>query len=265
PLQEYFESRIMLKALSCLLILATTPLVADVLTDARQLLDAKNGLVKRWETPPRLVVIHDGRFEFADLDNVLAVLDSATSLGLASQQIPRIDISNSNADPFIDMDFGFRRLDPGLEGQIRLRGGDVYTADIFVFHVPRDWAAPAMILSRSTGTGLARSYMRGRGPCYFFMRSNADGLYLSTIFIDPDMTFSFEDCLYEELAQAMGIMHDVQDTPYFTFDNKPGVVDRTYDLAMLRALYDPAFESGTPVDQVVDRFRDILVGQGLLP
>jgi len=99
---------------------------------------------------------------------------------------------------------------------------------------------------------LQRQYLQGQGPCFYATASNNGGMINGMIFISPTEAADFvEDCVYEELVHAMGLVNDADNTPWFTFDNLPGHKPRDYDERLLRALYDPRVSTGSTVDDVV--------------
>lgn len=66
-------------------------------------------------------------------------------------------------------------------------------------------------------------------------------------------------CLFEEIYQSFGVFNDYTDSAYFSFNNRIEPKDISfYDRALLRALYDPEFTSGTPAFSVVNRLMENL-------
>ncbi len=102
----------------------------------------------------------------------------------------------------------------------------------------------------------------------FRRRANRDRLRWSeqrtlgrtAIFIPVD-TFpqDIRDCLHEELGQALGPANDLYRLPdtVFNDDNFHGILT-PFDMLMLRALYDPALNSGQPRQVVAARIGPIL-------
>ncbi len=84
------------------------------------------------------------------------------------------------------------------------------------------------------------------------MLSNDESIHFGTILIaptiDPDMQRA---CIYEEMVQAMGLMNDAHESPFFTFDNLLEDKSRDYDRRLLAALYDAEVQNGDAVEKVL--------------
>lgn len=71
--------------------------------------------------------------------------------------------------------------------------------------------------------------------------------------------FIFQDCIYEELLQALGPINDDDDLPWTMFNDEVqmGFFD-IYDQYLLNILYDPRIRAGMTSDQVKELLPQIL-------
>jgi len=128
------------------------------------------------------------------------------------------------------------------------------SANVFVFVVSPPLASHFMVLTAwgRSSTALPRAYVQGRGPCYFNVLSNAESIQFGTILMGPELDGEMSRaCIYEEMVQAMGLVNDAQDSPFFTFDNLVPEKPRDYDMRLLSALYHPSVVTGDAVDKVL--------------
>lgn len=226
------------------------------LDDVRAIINAKNGTIKRWERTPSLVVIHDHPMTRDVFAPTLDLIQRATQLDMPEPRF--IDLAQNFAPDAFYRDTRFRLdlMQDGYRNHMVLGGisPDPLDAQIFVFFLSPQIASHFMILT-SVGhhnLSLQRQYLQGQGPCFYATASNSGGMINGMIFISPTEAADFvEDCVYEELVQAMGLVNDADDTPWFTFDNLPGSKPRDYDERLLRALYDPSVRTGSTVEEVV--------------
>ncbi|WP_161861754.1 DUF2927 domain-containing protein [Algicella marina] len=94
------------------------------------------------------------------------------------------------------------------------------------------------------------------------------------IFVPTDSTpQDIRDCLHEEIGQALGPANDIYRLPDSVFnDDNFHAILTSFDMLMLRTLYDPALRSGMPrsaaarvVPQVLDRINPAGRGVGNQP
>lgn len=80
------------------------------------------------------------------------------------------------------------------------------------------------------------------------------------IFIPADVSpQEIRDCLHEELAQALGPVNDLYDLNESVFnDDNFHTILTGYDMAILRAFYDPALKSGMSPDAVAAALPGVL-------
>jgi Protein of unknown function (DUF2927) len=71
--------------------------------------------------------------------------------------------------------------------------------------------------------------------------------------------FTFLDCAYEELLQALGPINDTSSVPWTMFNDKVsmGFFD-VYDQYILNVLYDPRIKAGMTVEEVRAALPDVL-------
>lgn len=240
-----------------LLLPLTTARASDDMSDAAIIINAKANSVKKWNYPPRFVVIHDQPVDHDFFENVTGFIREATGLGVLSPEY--VDLSG---DRISDRFFTASRYQPRTVGEGRMTSElliagreDLHlTANIFVFIVSPPLASHFMVLTSygRSSSSLPRAYVQGEGPCYFNILSNAESIHFGTILIAPGLDGAFtQACIYEEMVQAMGLVNDAPDSPFFTFDNLSDHKPRDYDLRLLSALYHPSVSTGDAVEKVV--------------
>lgn len=234
------------------------PAAADDLEDARTIVTAKANTVKKWQYPPRFVIVHDQPVDRAAFGEVTDFIVATT--GLAIEQPTFINLTDAGFDPrfYTASRYSPRKTEEGRMTSdllIALKEDMELSANIFVFMVSPRLASHFIALTdygRFSGS-LTRGYVQGNGPCYFKVLSNSESIQFGTILIAPSIDADMQRaCIYEEMVQAMGLMNDAQDSPFFTFDNLVADKPRDYDQRLLAALYDPRIRNGDAVDKVLD-------------
>lgn len=233
---------------------------ADDLTDAAVIINAKANSVKKWRYPPQFVVVHDQPVDREAFDEVTGFISQATGLDLPAPQY--VDLSGDALDDrfFTASRYTPRNDAPGrMTSDLLIAGREdlMLSANVFVFVVSPPLASHFMILTSygRSSSSLPRAYVQGTGPCYFNILSNAESIHFGTILIAPGLDGAFtRACIYEEMVQAMGLVNDAQDSPFFTFDNLAPAKPRDYDLRLLTALYHPSVATGDAVTKVIDLY-----------
>ena len=250
--------KIVLVFLACVLLLPlTSARAADDLTDAAVIINAKAETVKKWRFPPRFVVVHDRPVDRDAFDETTDFIRRATGLNVPAPEY--IDLSGDRlGDRFYTASrYKPRRIEAGqMTTDLLIAGREdlMLSANVFVFVVSPPLASHFMVLTAwgRSSTALPRAYAEGTGPCYFNVLSNHESIQFGTILIAPGMESEFtRACIYEEMVQAMGLVNDAHDSPFFTFDNLAPAKPRDYDQRLLSALYHPSVETGDAVDKVL--------------
>ena len=240
-----------------------TSVAADDVEDARVIVTAKSNTVKKWHYPPRFVVIHDQPVDRSAFNEVTDFIANAT--GLPIEQPTFVNMTDDSFDPrfYTASRYRPRTTETGqMTSDLLIAQKDdlPLSANIFVFMVSPHLASHFIALTaygRFSGN-LTRSYVQGNGPCYFKVLSNGDSIQFGTILIAPDIEPAMQrHCIYEEMVQAMGLMNDAQDSPFFTFDNLAEEKPRDYDQRLLEALYDPRIRNGDEVDEVLNIYASL--------
>ncbi len=239
---------------------AGTTIAADDIEDARIIVTAKSNTIKKWHYPPRFVVVHDQPVDVSVFEEVTNFI--VTTTGLDIEPPTFVNMADNAFDPRF---YSASRYEPRRTEQGQMTSDlliaqkeDVQlSANVFVFMVSPHLASHFIALTsygRFSGS-LTRGYVQGDGPCYFKVLSNDESIHFGTILIapsiDPDMQRA---CIYEEMVQAMGLVNDAQDSPFFTFDNLAPPKPRDYDTRLLSALYHPSVETGDAVDKVISLY-----------
>lgn len=230
---------------------------ADELTDAAIIINAKAETVKKWKFPPRFVVVHDQPVDRDAFDDVTGFIRQATGLDVPAPEY--VDLSGDAIDNrfYTASRYVPRHLEPGqMITDLLIAGREdlQLSANVFVFVVSPPLASHFMVLTAwgRSSTALPRAYVQGSGPCYFNVLSNAESIQFGTILIAPELDGEMSrECIYEEMVQAMGLVNDAQDSPFFTFDNLAPPKPRDYDMRLLSALYHPSVATGDAVEKVV--------------
>ena len=233
---------------------------ADDLSDAAVIINAKANSVKKWRYPPQFVVVHDQPVDRDAFDEVTGFIRQTTGLDLPPPKY--VDLSG---DRLTDRFYTASRYTPRTEAPGRMtsdlliagREDLMLTANVFVFVVSPPLASHFMVLTTygRSSTALPNAYVQGKGPCYFNVLSNAESIHFGTILIAPGLDNALtQACIYEEMVQAMGLVNDAQDSPFFTFDNLAPPKPRDYDTRLLSALYHPSVETGDTVDKVISLY-----------
>jgi hypothetical protein len=84
-------------------------------------------------------------------------------------------------------------------------------------------------------------------------------VHSDVIVVSDADNFTFYDCLYEELLQALGPINDTNAVPWTMFNDnvQMGFFD-VYDQYLLNVLYDPRIEPGMAVDDVLAVLPQVL-------
>src|SRR3974377_810272 len=80
------------------------------------------------------------------------------------------------------------------------------------------------------------------------------------VFLPGDVdSFTFSDCVYEELLQALGPINDTDSVPWTMFNDKVqmGFFDR-YDQYLLNLLYHPRIQPGMTKEEVKTLLPEVL-------
>ncbi|WP_112321472.1 DUF2927 domain-containing protein [Oceanibium sediminis] len=243
------------------------------------------------------------------IDTVSNVSDVSFPVEIRARGVPRSNIAL--AEDFLDLTFALERGEP-LRGLLRheapvrvyIRPGGLRAYSRDVENLLSRFRAEAGIDIRTTtdpaqaqihvdGVSLRELQRVDSGAACFIVpgETNWEGfrarsararlrwsaqttLGTTAIFIPTD-TFpqDIRDCLHEELAQALGPANDLYRLPdsVFNDDNFHSIVT-SFDMLMLRALYDPELRSGMPrqvvagkIVQILDRINPGGSGRGDLP
>lgn len=135
---------------------------------------------------------------------------------------------------------------------------EVITADIFIFLVDIRTGSFFSVVLDDHLPNLQRGFANGSNPCYFSMKSKSGQIAIAEIYINSLLSAEdIDECIYEELTQAFGLVDDSQGTPYFTYDNLAGAKPGNRDWKLLKALYDPHLKPGDPVSKALELYRTL--------
>lgn len=232
---------------------------ADEYSDARAILDARNGTVLKWARPPRIILVKDQRVEVGSLPGLVDKLADVTSLRLAETVMKNVDANSDLENFYSATNLVIRQTNGSTLIELTLGLAEPWTVvgNFFVFVLPYEMAAHVMAL---TGFGrqnvaLNRQYFTRHGACFFSLTSKNGRILMARIFVQPDLTAEeLEGCIYEEVTQAFGFPNDANGSEFFTYDNLVERKPRAKDMRLLRALYKDNISPGDSVDAVIENY-----------
>ena len=230
----------------------------DELSDARVILDAKNGTIKKWTHAPRFVIVHDRPVNQPAIAETIAFIKSATGLAIADPAY--VDLTQAGLDDrfYSSTQYEPQRGDTGhFETTLSIAAQEeiAVAGNMFVFMVAPRYASHLMVLSGfgRSSQGLERAYHASPHHCFFNVMSDSSSIQFGRIVISPEQDMAAQAaCIYEEMTQSMGLMHDAHNSSYFTYDNLADEKPRAYDQRLLAALYHPSVVTGDAVNKVLD-------------
>ncbi len=234
---------------------------ADMYKDARIILDAGEGQVRRWERSPRIAVIHQSDVDRTLFPAFTESFSSATGLQIGANGVEYFQLADDFAytqEPARFEAPQFSDAPPAHFGRLRIGDGVQLESDIFVFVVNKTTAAYFATLTRviTKNASLTRQFIEGSTPCFYSGFSRDNVMQFAFIFINESVAPETRlICAYEELIQSLGLLNDAQDTPYFSLTNTLEKPKTNLDLSLLAAVYDAQVRPGDPVDNVIAVFR----------
>ncbi|MHB1219671.1 MAG: DUF2927 domain-containing protein [Alphaproteobacteria bacterium] len=152
----------------------------------------------------------------------------------------------------------------GLTGiSFREIGAKEAGENLVVMLVPRDKMAEAGALVEKDPAKL-RAVLNGtRGGCYFLSYSKEDRIVYAAVVANVEGPKPMlEHCLLEEMAQMMGLPNDSDRvTPSMFNDSERHMALTPGDVALVKALYDPALKPGTPRAETLAFVRTLFLQQ----
>lgn len=244
-------------ALIALCCLGASELSADDIADAVQILDARNGTIRKWSHTPEVVIVHDRPVNQQAIDETIEFINDETGLNIGPPKT--IDLTDSVlSDRFYRKStFRPKQLENGnVEVTVTIAAKEDFAAkgNLIVFMLEAPFASHMMIASGygSGSNALERQYLRSPSHCFFEIRSNDKSIQFGRVFISSELDMKKQaSCIYEELTQTMGLVDDAVGSEVFTYDNTAEDKPRDHDRRLLAALYDPSVVYGDPVAKVV--------------
>lgn len=120
--------------------------------------------------------------------------------------------------------------------------------NLVIMMVPRDKMYDAGALVEKDANKL-RAVLNGtRGGCYFLSYSQEDRIVYAAVVANVEGPKQMlEHCLLEEMTQMMGLPNDSDEVSPSMFNDSERYMALTPgDVALVKALYDPALKPGTP-------------------
>lgn len=120
--------------------------------------------------------------------------------------------------------------------------------NLVVMLVPRDKMSEAGALVEKDPNKLRAVVNGTRGGCYFLSYSKEDRIVYAAVVANVEGPKPMlEHCLLEEMTQMMGLPNDSdQVSPSMFNDSERHMALTPGDVALVKALYDPALKPGTP-------------------
>lgn len=135
--------------------------------------------------------------------------------------------------------------------------------NLVIMLVPRDKMYDAGALVEKDPVKL-RAVLNGtRGGCYFLSYSQEDRIVYAAVVANVEGSKPMlEKCLLEELTQMMGLPNDSNEVSPSVFnDSERQMTLSPGDVAMVKALYDPALKPGTPRAEALAFVRALFLKQ----
>ncbi len=233
----------------------------DELNDVRKILTTEAGSVRKWLSPPEIAVLHAGEFDFAHLRKTIEFIDSLVGLGIDTNLRQR-NLSSVEGSLFGETRLEYRRSrgDKSTIARVLFPDGETMSASIFVYKLDIASSSLFLVLSRAAkgAWSLSRQFVEGETPCFFYAMSLRNEIRIAHIFIRYDLSGEEERaCIYEELVQTMGLLHDAPGSAYFTFDNMVAPKYDPLDWKLLAAMYADNIVPGADVDMVLRNYVEI--------
>ncbi len=233
----------------------------DELNDARRILTGEAGVVRKWQASPEIAVMHAGEFDLAHLRKTIEFINSHAGLGIDANVSQR-NLSSMEGSLFGETRLEYRRSggDKSTIARVLFPDGESMSASIFVYKLDIASSSLFLVLSRAAkgARSLSRQFVEGVTPCFFYAMSLRNEIRIAHIFIRDELSEEVEKaCIYEELVQVMGLLHDAPGSAHFTFDNMVAPKSDPLDWKILEALYADDVAPGANVEKVLKNYVEI--------
>lgn len=231
--------------------------ISDLMNDAKTILNAKNGTVKKWLRPPSFVIVYNGNIDKRIFEYTIRNIASDTNFALKPPKYIKVDEDyNSSIGDFRDWFFHTFENAQKEKNLISSQGAGaaIVSGDIFFFILPPLEAA-TMMVKTSRGFNnfrLQRQYLSGKTPCFYSAASTSKEMLKSIIFINPLVDpATLLACVHEETYQSMGLFNDAPNSDHFSFDNSIEFRDTKNDRILLNSLYSESIVYGSRLQDVL--------------
>jgi hypothetical protein len=135
--------------------------------------------------------------------------------------------------------------------------------NLIIMLVPRAKMEEAGALVEKDSAKLRAVLSQTRGGCYFLSYSKEDRIVYAAVVANVEGPKPMlEKCLLEEMTQMMGLPNDSNEVSPSVFnDSERQMTLSPGDVAMVRALYDPALKPGTPRAEALAFVRKLFLQQ----
>lgn len=135
--------------------------------------------------------------------------------------------------------------------------------NLVVMLVPRDKMSEAGALVEKDPAKLRTVVDGTRGGCYFLSYSKEDRIVYAAVVANVEGPKPMlEHCLLEEMTQMMGLPNDSDRvSPSMFNDSERHMALTPGDVALVKALYDPALKPGTPRAETLTFVRALFLKQ----
>lgn len=135
--------------------------------------------------------------------------------------------------------------------------------NLVIMLVPRDKMYDAGALVEKDAAKLRAVLDGTRGGCYFLSYSKEDRIVYAAVVANVEGPKPMlEHCLLEEMTQMMGLPNDSdQVSPSMFNDSERHMALTPGDVALVKALYDPALKPGTPRAEALAFVRALFLRQ----
>jgi len=105
-----YWTRLAILATFVILNLGSGITAADIMNDAHVILSSRDGKVKRWETPPQFIIIHDDKIEISHIRKTIDLIKKSTGLELPQPQFYKLQFGVAENSFYTKSRFGIETL-----------------------------------------------------------------------------------------------------------------------------------------------------------
>ena len=246
------------------------PTTGTFLGDAGLIITSENNDVRLWSHPPRVLVLFEGEDVSPRLEKVRKVIEENVSPFYADTVFGEwiySELPTDLGEGSHKMHMRYLKGGPaGYELEVRLDDERIWVTDIVIAMAKRPKIAimnGLWALDRKMNRAMMRA---GRSNCFYSSQSRK-GVRIAayvTIVRYAHLARDIEECVWEELLHTLGPLNDAKGSPYFTFDDQPGLEHKKQanDILLLKSLYESGARPGDPPDAILEHLKKLMKEPG---